>query len=255
MDYSKLKARIRKKKFSRVFLENEEQPQQQQKKPTEAKICVMCRCHTECTNCKDEQASPLSSISNIYLSSATITPTTTTSLSSCASEASLSSSIAEETKSNSSSSFDSNSNNFKKYSNSNLSEVKSLRNVMFRTSLVTNSGDDDSGKSRQNHLLTQRILSLFVIFISMNLLTTLFISTITITGVDAATGSNTREVRLKKQEGIGELIFFSSNFIGFLSYSSKVYGALKRFVETLRLCCDSLIHRCIILLAYNVQQN
>lgn len=201
-------------------------------KPTEAKICVMCRCHTECTNCKDEQASPLSSISNKYLSSAT---NTTTSLSSCAPEASLSSSssIAEETKSNSSSSFDSNSNIFKKYSNSNLSEVKSLRNVMFRTSLVTNSGDDDSGKSRQNHLLTQRILSLFVIFISMNLLTTLFISTITITGVDAATGSNTREVRLKKQEGIGE---FLSILLEFLLYSSKVYDALEMFVEA-RLGC------------------
>lgn len=245
MDYSKVKARIRKKKLPRMFPSLTtgvvmEMNNNQQQKPTEAKICVMCRCHTECTNCKDEQASPLSSktcsssflISNKYLSAAATATSLSSSSSSAEAEPSFLSSSSSEaessetkssTSSSSSSNLNSNTNIYKKYSN--LSEVKS--SMMFRTSLVTNSCGDNSGKSRQNHLLKQRILSLFVILISMNLLTTLLISTITIKGVYAAVGGSNGEVRLKKQEGHGEFnLSLTGNSGRFIQFLYTIVGTI-----------------------------
>ncbi|KAL5273262.1 InR family protein [Megaselia abdita] len=227
MDYSKVKARIRKKKFSRLLKmspsseEVAKEQQNQQTKPIEAKICVMCRCHTECTNCKDEQASLLLSTSSLtsssssesyfksnkYFTSAAAAETTS-------SLSSISSSIEKNDRKsslNSNSNFNTNS-NFNSYSNinkkySNLSEVKSssyLSSVMFRTSsLVSRFGfGEDSGKNKPRNFLKQRILSLLVIFISMNLLTTLFISTITgVNGAGAIEGGSNGEVRLHEPKG------------------------------------------------------
>lgn len=227
-----MKARIRKKKIPIKTISIKEEDVE---KPTEANICVMCRCHNECTNCKDEQASlssfatpSLCSLSSILLSEPfpisntnLLRSTSTTILSSSSSISSHARTKKEIHQQHFQDQHHNRhpphhlqrpqkvtpSNNVKKYSN--LSDVNSsnfFKKIMFRTSFATTNccSEENVKKSdyKRNNVFNwfkQKILNLFVIFIILNLLTTLFISSIPIARVNAA-----GEVRLKNQGGVGE---------------------------------------------------